>query len=182
MVDRLNKKAYVGLHLLLYIVLTIYLFISWEPSDLSLGYWARSAWFPAPEQSVFRAMPFVFVVIFFKAMYDKKLLDLVFVISGIVEVSVGVISLNTALDLDWLFWISQKPHLIWTFLYIASVLMPFLLSFSSFFNAWLRNIFFGYCARINNLIPVGLLERCCFIYFDIFSRLKDTELQKHTMF
>ena len=50
---------------------------------------------------MFRAMSFVFVAIFFKAMYNKKLLDLVFVISGIIEVSVGVISLNTHLDLDY---------------------------------------------------------------------------------
>ena len=58
----------------------------------------------------------------------------------------------------------------------------FLLSFSSFFNTWLKNIFFGYCARVNNLVPVGRLGRCCsFFYFDIFSGLNDAELQKDTI-
>ena len=46
----------------------------------------------------------------------KQLLDSVFVISGIIKVSVSVISLSLRLRLltliprPWLFWISQKPH------------------------------------------------------------------------
>ena len=45
----------------------------------------------------------------FQSMYNKTLLDSVFVISRIIKVSVRVISRSRILR-PWLFWISQKPH------------------------------------------------------------------------
>ena len=56
-----------------------------------------------------------FVVIFFKTMYDKTIIRFVFLISGIIKVSVSVISLSLPLRLITLTSTliipeSQKPH------------------------------------------------------------------------
>ena len=58
----------------------------------------RDACFP---RAMSDCIPFdaVFVFIFFKTIHDKQFLDSVFVISGIIKVSVSVISLGLRLGL-----------------------------------------------------------------------------------